>query len=161
MQHAFDELAHLVLAQAQRHTLAAPVARHIDPVCRIDPQLLDRVVGEIGLERSVARQRREHLPLALRLVIDGREPARRGDVVVPAHLDADQTPGRFPVARRIDALGTQTRPDAIGQVSRNSAHAILSTSDRIDPAEVIHRQAGHRSRAINAGSRDNLPAWEV
>ncbi len=113
VQHPLDEIAHLCRGERERHALAAPLARDEDPVGRVDPQLLDGRVVEVGLQRPVAGDGGEHLAHARRLVVDEGEPAREGEVVVALHLGPHHLRRAVGVSGGVGLLGPQALADPL------------------------------------------------
>jgi len=120
LQHPFDEVADRGIRQRQRDALRDSPARDEDAVGGVDPQLLDRRVVEISLERPVAGDRGEHVADAGGLVVDRGEAAREGEVVVAPHLGQGDGCRDVRLARRIGPFGAEPLPHALGHSSGGS-----------------------------------------
>src|SRR5680860_1339471 len=104
LQHPLDELLHLRSTQNRGGELVLSRPRHEDPARVVDPDLLDRGVVEVTLQRAEARHPR-HQFLDDRLMVDDRGH-RTGKAALVVLLDK---PFRDPtyhagISLRVDAV---------------------------------------------------------
>ena len=77
MQHPLHQIAHLRVGERERHALGDAAAGDEDPIGSVHPDLLDRRIVEVGLQRSEAGDGGEHLADAGRFVVDRRSARGR------------------------------------------------------------------------------------
>ena len=122
LEHALDEVAHLVRRQDRRGQLGDPAPRDEDARGFVDPDLLDGGVVEVLLERAVAGHDREDRVNGESLVAERRQAAVQRALVVVLHGVLHQAAHGLRVARRV-----QTRAaDQLADLTLDMAHRFLS-----------------------------------
>ncbi len=148
LQHPLDEIAHRGVGEGEGNALRHPGAGDEDAVGSVDPELLDGRVVEVRLQRAVARDGCEHLAHARRLVVDRRESAGQGEVVVAADLAARDVRGELGIAGGIGPLSPQPLAHALGDHRRGSGGCIAVAGD-----------TGESSQDRTSGVRKLSTAW--
>ena len=120
LEHAFDQVTDLGRFEDRGGQLGLAVAGDEHLVRSVDPDLLDRRVVEVGLERAEAAER-VFQGLSGAGAVDQRwRMAAQGAVVVVVQRLADQVPQTGAVAHRVDAAS-----------SDQLAHLVLELGSRV------------------------------
>jgi len=136
-QHALDQVAHLVGRQDGRGQLGQPAPGHEHLRRFVDPDLLDRGVLEVRLQRAEPGDRVEDLLGRLLAVDQHRQAAVQRplvvvrDDVVDQLADLDRVPGRV-------ETGTA---DQLADLALDDAHGV--SHDAPSPATSGRRQYRH------------------
>jgi hypothetical protein len=143
LEHALDQVLDLARLEDRRGELRAAVLGDEDLARLVDPDLLDRGIVQIRLQRTQAGHVVEHLLDRRGHIEQGRQATAEGPLVIVADGIANERPHRDPVADRVDATPTNQLPD-------------LSLDD-VDP--VAHRtpsKSRHGRPARSASTPQNV-----
>ena len=114
-QHALDQDSQLLVLQDRGGQFRPAGAGHEDAPGRVAPDLLDRVVVEVALERSEARQGVDGAGLGVGGVVQGRDEAGVGAGHVVGRGLGDEALQRRGVGERVDASTADEFTDLIVQ----------------------------------------------
>ena len=147
LQHPLDEIAHLGIGQDDLRALGHPVACDEDRVWRVDPDLLDLGVVEVGLQRPKPRERRDELARGLGLVGEKGHGAAECPLAVPAHLVVNVPCRELRVGAQICAVASHPLPNLVRDLGKGVGHL------------PIIRDTGQRRRRLSTGARQSGYAW--
>ena len=141
LEHPLDEVAHLVGREDGRGQLGDAPARDEDLGGLVDPDLLDRGVVEVLLERSVTGHDRQYRMHGEARVAERRQPPVERSLVVVLHGVLHESPHGLGVARRVE---TRTA-DQLADLALDVADRFLCRHDC--PLNPVSCFARHPARS--------------
>ncbi len=125
LEHPLDQVAHLPVTESERAVLGDAVAGDEDTVGGVDPDLLDLRIVQEGLERTEARQARDHLPRGLDLIAEQRHGAAERELAVPTDLVPNEASHERRVGGQVGALPSDAVADLFGDRRDGGGHAAM------------------------------------
>ena len=127
------------------------VAGDEHPVGLVDPDLLDRRVVEVGLQRPEAGEVGDDLADDEVGLVDGANDAGEAAALVLGDDVERQAAHRCGVGARVDATLANQLADALGQRRRLRIHPPMALSPKSDGVILPHRVRSGKSRFRRCG----------
>jgi hypothetical protein len=142
LEHPFDQLADLGARQHRRGQLVPSTTRDEDLARLVDPDLLDLVIVEVGLERAETRDAGDHLGDDAGRIRHPRHLAGEAPLVVRADRLLGQPAYGGGVVLRVDTLGTDPL-----------THLLVDLLDQRDVYADVRRGRSSMRAVVGCGVR--------